>query len=65
MRCRLAISAIWQVNDKLAFDVAARHAVVNERPVNELRAGVTFAFPLNFGGRTGEESPHAAMIGHR
>jgi opacity protein-like surface antigen len=38
--------AIWQVNDKLAVDVAFRTALVDGRPINELRAGVTFGFPL-------------------
>jgi hypothetical protein len=38
--------AIWQVNDKLSFDVAFRYALVDGRPVNELRAGMTFGFPL-------------------
>ena len=54
------VGAIWQVNDKLAFDVAARYALVDERPVPELRAGVTFAFPLNFAGATGGESSKGA-----
>ena len=43
------VGAIWQVNDKLSFDVALRYALVNGRPVNELRAGLTFGFPLNLG----------------
>jgi hypothetical protein len=30
--------AIWQVNDKLSFDVAFRYAFVDGHPVNELRA---------------------------
>ena len=52
----------WSLEgDKLAFDVAARYALVDDRPVTELRAGVTFAFPLNFGGATGGESSNAAM----
>jgi hypothetical protein len=34
--------AIWQ----LAFDVAFRYALVNGRPVNEVRAGLSFGFPL-------------------
>jgi hypothetical protein len=41
------IGLIWQVKDNLAFDVAAREASVNGRPVNELRAGLTFAFSLD------------------
>jgi len=41
------IGLIWQVKDNLAFDVAAREASINGRPVNELRAGLTFAFSLD------------------
>jgi hypothetical protein len=41
--------AIWQVNDKLSFDAAVRYAVVDGRPVQELRAGLTFGFPVNLG----------------
>jgi len=40
------IGAIWQVNDKLSFDVAFRHAVTNGHPVEEIRAGMTFGFQL-------------------
>jgi hypothetical protein len=40
------IGAIWQVRDNLSFDAAFRYAQVNGRPVNEIRAGVTFAFKL-------------------
>jgi hypothetical protein len=36
--------AIWQVREDLSYDVAFRHAVTNSRPVNEIRAGVTFGF---------------------
>ena len=43
------VGAIWQVRDNLAFDVGLRCALVNGRPVNELRAGVTFGFPINLG----------------
>ena len=38
--------AIWQVNDKLAFEIALRDARVNGHAVNELRAGVTFGLSL-------------------
>jgi hypothetical protein len=38
--------AIWQVRDNLSFDAAFRYAVVNGHPVNEIRAGVTFAFDV-------------------
>jgi hypothetical protein len=40
------VGMIWQVNDKLSFDVAARHALTNGRPVNEVRAGLTFGFSV-------------------
>ena len=32
----------------LSFDVGLRHALTNGQAVNELRAGLTFAFPANF-----------------
>ncbi len=44
------VGLIWQVNDKLAFDVAYRHALTNGHPVDEIRAGLTFAVPLRFEG---------------
>ena len=50
------VGAIWQARDNLAFDVAARYAFVNGRPVSELRAGVTFGFPLNLGRPINTES---------
>jgi hypothetical protein len=40
------VGLIWQINDDLAFDIGARHALTNHQPVNEVRAGVTFGFPL-------------------
>ena len=40
------VGAIWQVSDKLAFDIALRDARVNGHTVNELRAGVTFGLLL-------------------
>ncbi len=40
------VGAIWQVNDKLSFDVGYRHALVNSHPVDEVRAGVTFGFDV-------------------
>jgi hypothetical protein len=40
------IGLIWRVRDNLSFDVGLRHALTNGHPVNELRAGLTFAFPL-------------------
>ena len=38
------IGAIWQVDHDLSLDAAFRHALVNGHPVNEIRAGLTFAF---------------------
>jgi hypothetical protein len=54
------VGAIWQVKDALSFDVAFRHAIVNDagttgwHPVDEIRAGVTFAFPMMFSGAAGK-----------
>ncbi len=44
------VGLIWRVNDKLSFDVAFRHALTNGHPVNEVRAGLTFAVPIRFEG---------------
>jgi hypothetical protein len=38
--------AIWQVRDNLSFDAGFRYAAVNGHPVNEIRAGLTFAFDV-------------------
>ena len=43
------IGAIWQVNDKLSFDVGFRHAITNGSSVNEIRAGLTVGFMTPFG----------------
>ena len=40
------IGAIWQAKDNLSFDVGFRHAIVNGAGVNEVRAGLTYGFPL-------------------
>jgi hypothetical protein len=40
------VGAIWQVNDKLSFDVGFRHALTNGRHVDEILAGLTFGLPL-------------------
>jgi len=40
------VGLIWQVRDNLSFDVGLRHALTNGRPVNEVRAGLTFGLPL-------------------
>ena len=42
------IGLIYQVRDNLSFDVGIRHALTNGRPVDEIRAGLTFGFPLSF-----------------
>jgi hypothetical protein len=59
------VGAIWQVRDSLAFDVGVRYALVNGRPVNELRAGVTFGFPLNLGKPNSLESSSAMPVARR
>ncbi len=40
------VGLIWQTSDKLSLDIAYRYAMTNGHPVNELRAGLTFAVPL-------------------
>jgi hypothetical protein len=40
------VGLIWQVRDNLAFDIGVRHALTSGQPVNEIRVGVTFGFPL-------------------
>jgi hypothetical protein len=59
------VGAIWQVNDKLSFDVAARYALVDGRPVSEFRLGLTFGFPLNFGKASTVQMPNPTVIGRR
>ena len=44
------VGLIWKASDKLSFDVAFRHALTNGHPVNEVRAGLTFAVPIRFEG---------------
>jgi hypothetical protein len=36
------LGAIWKVKDHLAFDLGLRHAWINSRPDEQVRAGVTF-----------------------
>lgn len=59
------VGAVWQARDNLAFDVGLRYALVNGRPVNELRAGVTFGFPLSLSRPSGTELSNAAALGRR
>jgi hypothetical protein len=40
------VGLIWQVRDDLSFDAGFRRALTNGRAVNEIRAGLTFGFPL-------------------
>lgn len=42
------VGLIYRVSDDLSFDVAIRHALTSGHPVNEIRAGLTFGFPLSF-----------------
>jgi hypothetical protein len=37
------LGAIWEVKEHLAFDIGFRHAWVNSRPDEQIRAGLTFA----------------------
>lgn len=53
------VGLIYTVSDKLNFDVAIRHALTNGHPVNEIRAGVTFGFPLSFFER--HDAQHQAL----
>src|SRR6266700_3514030 len=41
------VGLIWQVREDLAFDVGLRHAVTNGRALNEVRAGLSFSFPIS------------------
>ena len=49
------IGAIWQVRDNLSFDVGFRHALTDGRPVDEIRAGLTFGFPPGLFGGAGRK----------
>lgn len=40
------VGAIWQVRDNVAIDVGLRAARINDHPLNEVRAGVTFSFAV-------------------
>lgn len=40
------VGAIWQVRENLAVDFGLREARINNHTLNELRAGLTFSFPL-------------------
>jgi len=50
------LGAIWQMRDDLVFDVGLRAALVNGRPVSELRAGLSFSFPVNLGRPDGAQA---------
>jgi hypothetical protein len=40
------VGLIWQVHDDLSFDIGVRHALTNGHSIDEVRAGMTFGFPL-------------------
>jgi hypothetical protein len=40
------IGAIWQVRDDLGFDVGLHSGRINDRSFDEVRAGLTFSFPV-------------------
>jgi hypothetical protein len=50
------VGLIWRVRDNLSFDVGMRHALANGHPVNEIRAGLTFGFPLQMFGDRSQQS---------
>jgi hypothetical protein len=50
------------VNDELSFDVAFHCALVDGRPVNELRAGMTFGFPLIFSQPATAQAPFVGAL---
>jgi hypothetical protein len=41
------VGLIYRLRDDLSFDVAFRRALTNGHPANEVRAGLTFGFPLS------------------
>ena len=47
------VGVIWQVRDNLSFDIGLRHAWTNGHALNEIRAGLTFGFPLRLSGPIG------------
>ena len=53
------LGAIWQVEHDLSLDAAFRYAVMNGHAVNEIRAGLTFAFKE--GGDTTPMNPGATF----
>jgi len=50
------VGLIWRVQDNLSFDVGLRRALRNGHPVNEIRAGLTFGFPLRLFGERAQQS---------
>jgi hypothetical protein len=40
------VGLIWQVRDDLSFDLGVRHAVTSGHSLNEVRAGLSFSFPV-------------------
>ena len=65
--CSSLVGAIWQVQDNIAVDFAARGARINDHTAGEIRAGVTFAFGVTKGpdilsGFTGSRTQRKAFI---
>jgi hypothetical protein len=58
------VGAIWQINDDLAVDVAVRHAIVGNGSESEVRAGVTFAFPIDRSMTTAPVALSGRAAGH-
>jgi hypothetical protein len=50
------VGLIWKVSNDLSFDVGLRHALTNGHPVNEIRAGLTFGFPLRMFGDQSQQA---------
>jgi hypothetical protein len=50
------VGLIWRVRDNLSFDIGLRHALTNGHSVNEVRAGLTFGFPLRMFGAPPESA---------
>ena len=59
----ILIGAIWQVDHDLALDAAYRYAIVDGRPVNEIRAGLTFAFKEEGDKNSDEAGCHLWQLG--
>jgi hypothetical protein len=50
------VGLIWQVREEVSVDLGVRHAFTNGHPLTEIRAGVSFGFPLVSRGESDAES---------